>query len=288
MISLKGMVRTYSGTIEFHDLSETAYSVLDKVVKMLNAGEDPTKALGSIQEAKPAPVSESKAFPKKAPEKPAETPKAPPKKGFYRNMQGSVDKETVYEIVKEIVETARANPDQFEFRPCKAGEFVGAYSDLLNGCGLIAIGSAMERLGFRSRVVYQDGYSRHLRDYPMPVNNPPKTDGGEDSKNDKVKGKRTSSQASKRTWKVDSSVDSYAKNWNKAQAEILRNARLDAELSISEFAELIGYPFYAIQRWESASSSPSSEAMEALKKVLGNKFCSSIEAAAGSLTAVGA
>lgn len=279
MIGIKNVSQMYSGVIEFQNLPETSYSILEKVVGMLNNGEDIEKILPASLETKSDGVSKDEAEKKKGSVKASGSSGKKP----FASRKVFSDNETVYKIVKGIVDEAIAHPDQYEFRDALSREFFEAYSEKLKGCSVIKVSKVMDDLGYHSHYVYKDKKPMTMRKYPLPISRSeksPKDEGGKPEEKNVV---AASSVKPKRTWTVEPSEDqeSSFRNWNMKQAGILRDSRMKCDMSITELSEIIGYPFYVIQKWESGTAAPSSAAMDVLEKRFGADFKSRIESAAG-------
>ena len=279
MIKINFVPQLYSGTIEFQNISQETLDALCEVVKKLDREQEQETALPSIKSVKLAKVDEDMSKSQKKPDKPS---KPLEKEKKQRGTLSKISAEEVQKIVKEIIETALKNPDQYEFRYVLARDFIAEYPDKMEGVGSIYVGKAMENLGYFRKAMAVNGSTRRLRQFPMPKKQVEKED---NSPRKKEAGKTVAEAAPKpkRTmWKVEAEQDqdSSAKNWNMKQAKYLHDRRVEVGLTISELANVIQYPFYAIQKWENGEAAPSTAAMDVLQKNFGGEFRQQIESLA--------
>lgn len=251
MIKIKDTQKLYSGTVEFKDLTfETYRALIDLVSK--SRKEDPvegdTVSEPVISEEKPVGVNKDESKGKRGSKAVPETTKDTKPTNF----SGIVD------ALKELIRTAKENPDKYEFRYVLAKEFIAENEKVFGGMTASAFGRAATLAGIpESKHIYVKG-SGYLprREYPMLKKEPVK-----EIKSPKPK---------------DGNGVTGLSGWNYKQAHILREFRLKNGLSIKELSDVTHYPFYAVQGWESGTMAPSSEAIAVLGRSLGNDFKNSL------------
>ena len=242
MITITGVKSAYNGTIQFEDISEASYRKLVQFVAELNGEAMPEIA----REIAPSRPSEKRVEEQGVPEVPKRAEKKNTKKGIKKS-------EAEIELVKKlkkIVDKAKENPDEYEFRFCMARDFIAENADEFGDCSDIVLGRAAEELNLEKKVVSNTEYGspRRMRAYPM---------------------KKRADENDSETVSAKKRTESIVPD---TVGGLLKKARKDAGLSIYEMSNLLEYPYYVLQGWESGSSDPSQEAIKVLTAKVSPEF----------------
>lgn len=181
--------------------------------------------------------------------------------GKYNNRENE-ESEIPYEKIKQempnvssknfflaLLSDVEKNPGHYEWKCCSASDFAMAYEELkpitkkvISDVGRVLTCAAKCSVLFEGDKINYKGKTKQAASYynvpirkvkVMPINMP---------------------------------------HWNQNRADFLKAKRKEVGLTIKELSDLIKYPTQAIQAWESGSSQPSIEAIDAYSAKFGTEF----------------
>lgn len=270
MIVLKGVATKFSGTIEFSDIPEEAYRKLEEFINNLNSNKVSEAASKPSVEEEQRGVNEDKGEKEEDSKRPPETV---PKSKKYKKPRTldyvAVDWNGLEKKIQNIIDRATTDPEHYEFRYALASDFLEENKEELEGVTAQSVGVVMQKLGYEKKGMKnpKTGIITRMRQWPM------KREETEKEEKQKIKlNERGHVILSIEENNDPKNADSNSKRWSLKKAKMLKDKRTQVGLSITELADLIGYPIYAIQAWEKCEAIPSAEAIEVLCSKFGNEF----------------
>ena len=143
MLTIKDLTRTYSGAIEFKEISEEAYKRLCYFVKTLNTGDIESLPKEPVSESseRPTVIRNDEVYKDKAEkDEPKNAVPEPLKKENKRKYTSHMENDPAYKQLKELIDYAKNHPEEYEFRPVQTIEFVGEQRERFSGISMISIG----------------------------------------------------------------------------------------------------------------------------------------------------